>query len=267
MAQANTPAVEELETENPDVEPEQGDEIDQVEGQEPAGGENEEPETFTKRFNQFQGETPEEYAKQLEDGYDNSSKEALNLKRQLDDTKRENDRLLAVVAANPDIAKQLVQPQTPTIPTTPAQGTDPALMFFRAQFEEQSQSQYNQFVDNHPELRSDTGLAQEINRRIYAYGLAVRQSENRQPSMKEAIEAAWVISGRQLNPTKDEVIQMAQKNIAGQGRRPGGRPAAPAQASTYTEEQLEVARRAFPGLNDEELEKKLNEALQSTQPS
>lgn len=266
MAEANPP-VEELEILDPDVEPEQGDEIDQVEGQEP--GENDEPDTFTKRFNQFQGESPEEYAKQLEDAYDNSSKEALNIKRQFEDIKRENDRLLSVVASNPEVARQLVQPQTPAAPVVPqapqGQG-DPALMFFREKFNQESETQYNEFVDNHPELRSDNALASEMNRRIYAYGQAVRTSENRQPSMKEAIEAAWVISGRPLNATKEEVIQMAQKSIAGQGRRSSGRPVAPNAASNYTEEQLEMARRVYPGLSDEELEKKLTESLQSTQP-
>lgn len=272
MAETNTP-VEELETETPDVEPDEGDEIEPGEAQ--GTGENEPPEdTFTKRFNQFQGESPEEYAKQLEDAYDNSSKEALNIKRQLDDTKRENDRLLSVVASNPEVARQLVQPQAPAAPQVPQgmqgiqgqQTTDPALLFYREKFNEESQSQYNEFVDNHPELRSDSALASDMNRRIYAYGQAVRTSENRQPSMKEAIEAAWVISGRPLNATKEEVIQMAQKSIAGQGRRSSGRPVAPNAASNYTEEQLEMARRVYPGLSDEELEKKLTESLQSTQP-
>lgn len=225
-------------------------------------------EAFEKRFTQFQGETPEEYIKSLEEGYNQTSKEGMRLRTELQEKDGRLNQIMAQVAQDPELARKLNLVQTGQAPS-PAQlpiSQDPAYNYFRGEFQRKMQEEYDEFVDEHPELRGDVDLQTRVNTKLAAYRQAVMQTEGRQISMREGLDAAYTMLGMPITQTNEEATRMALKNTASQTRKPAGVPQAPPRQRSFSEEQLEWARRNFPGLSDEELEKKMTEALTSTQP-
>jgi len=93
--------------------------------EEDLGDETEEEEaqpSFDRAFTQFQGETVEEYAKNLEEGYRNTSKEGLRLSATNKELEVRVNQLMAAVAKNPELAATLnaTQDNKPAAPSAAA---------------------------------------------------------------------------------------------------------------------------------------------------
>lgn len=260
MATDSTVTEEEI-LEDEDVEvAEATDETPVVEEAEEAA-EEETAQQFEKRFTQFKGETPDEYAKNLEDAYGHSTTEATRLAQQVKDLQLEKDRIMAQVANNPELAAQIMGQTAPANGQTQPVYSDPALLFARQTMEEQMTKEFNQFAEEHPEIQTNQELSKQVVENLSAISEAYRLRTGKIPTMKEGLAAAWIMAGKSLTDD-EETTRMAIKNSASQSKSPTGRPTASPEKPLFTKAQMDFARRAFPEKSNDELVTMLSEHVQ-----
>lgn len=224
---------EEVDTSDEDTE-ETDDEDDESEDDEDDSDEEDE-EPFQKRFTQFKGESPTEYLKNLEDGYAESSKEAVRLSRENKQLKETVERVNALIANSPELAQQL-QDQGVQPVATPAK--DPAISWAESQMREQWQKEYKSFADAHPEIETDPQLADELDEQLAIVRDVIFKKEKRQVGMAEGLEKAWKLLGRDTDD-KQEKIRMASKDMASSSKAPSGKKSK-APKPRFTEAQISV---------------------------
>ncbi len=190
---------------------------------------------FKQRYTQFQGESPEEYAKNLETGYDNSSKEAVKLSRENKDLKAQVDRVNALIANNPDLAAAITGTGTQApVETTPV---NPALAFAEAQMKQAFDREYKAFADNHPEIETDPKLADDLDSKLAIVRDVVWGQEKRMVGMEEGLNMAWALLGNKTD--SQENLRAAARDQASSGKAASGTRKGETK-SKFTEDQISV---------------------------
>lgn len=177
-----------------------------------------------RRFTQFKGKTLQEYTKELEEAYANSSTEAGKLVA-------ENKRLReeqAAKAGEPDDAPVVAQ--------------DPALIYAQKQLDEKMTEEYTDFVKEHPELESDTDLRAKVLEEVTVLGTAYR-SQGKILGMRQGLMAAYATLGLDLTekPSKAEKVREAVKESASNSIT--GASASVKSDDDFTEAQLDFAKK------------------------
>jgi len=250
---------DEEETSDDDVEEEESDPDDsETEDEIEEGSEGEQTPEFQKRFTQFQGETPEEYIKNLEEGHANSISEAQRLAE-------ENKRLRAQA-----------QPQE-TDKETPAQTatSDPMASAYIAK---QIEADFQEFAEKHSEI-NDQAVQNEILDHLTVYADAYEKQHGIRPTMKQGLEKAWVMSGRPLESKpkkvdkeqqrKEEVL-VAAKQQASTSKVNSKKSRPKSGGKAYSQRTLDTARAMDPdlrGKSDAEVTTALAKAEKETAPS
>lgn len=199
---------------------------------------SEESETFDKRFTQFKGDDLPEYTKNLEEGYAQSTAEAQRLVKENADYKLKFDRITAAVANDPELAEKLdVGNVSP----------DPALNYARQEMERQQKTEYDGFIQEHPEIETDPALGEKVLKRVTTISKAVYDDEGRMLGMGEALTMAWSSLG--LGNNTEETTRMAAKNVAAQSRTASSKK--PTPKSEFTPAQLDYAKKM--GLSEKDL--------------
>lgn len=200
--------------------------------------------TFTKRFTQFKGDSPEEYLKNLEEGYYNSSSEAMRLNNEVKDLKAKVEQVAGLIANNPELAEQLNLPQD-----QPAVDKDPAIRYAETKMQEEMKNEYEAFVALHPEIESDPGLQERMTKRLAVLAKTVQEEEGRYLGMGEGLELAWTSLGMAQQDKKEE-IRMKAKDVAASTKTAKGGTKKVVK-SEFTPAQLEMAEKL--GLNEQQL--------------
>lgn len=199
---------------------------------------SDESETFDKRFTQFKGDDLPEYAKNLEEGYAQSTAEAQRLVKENADYKLKIDRITAAVANDPELAERLnVSNDSP----------DPALNYARQEMVAKQKTEYDGFLQEHPEVETDPALGERLLKRVTTISKAVYDDEGRMLGMGEALGMAWSSLG--LGNNQEETTRMAAKNVAAQSRTASSKK--PTPKSEFTPAQLDFAQKM--GLSEKEL--------------
>lgn len=172
--------------------------------------EEEEAPEFTKAFTQIKGDTPEEYAKNLEEAYRKSSQNGKLTAKQAKESQARIDQIVAIVAKNPELAKLISEDASegeiaPTV--------DPALLQARQNMEEKMESDYNSFVEKHPELGSDPDLQEKVLAEVTIFGDAARKNGKILP-MDEALRKAWISLGLDKEDSKETVTVKAKETAS-----------------------------------------------------
>lgn len=209
--------------------------------------EEEDAAEFKRRFNQFEGETLEEYVQKLEDAYANSSTEGQRNSKEAKEAKAQLDKVLSAVANNPELAKALQEDAA----NAPEQKEDPALAYARQQMEADYARDWQSFVTLHPEVADDKALQQELIEELDIIGDAAER-RGRQLSMEEGLKKAWISLGKDVADKKEDVVnktkQQASKSAPG-----ASKPKDKSDKTEFTKEQLDVAKRM--GVTPEQLAK------------
>jgi hypothetical protein len=200
---------------------------------------------FKPRFTQFKGDDPVEYAQNLEQAYDNSSKEAVRLNQELQGLKASVDGILSKVATNPDYAEQLANDIAPQ----PQSGiTDPTQAWAASRMQEELTREYKEFAEEHPELESDPALAEKVREELATFAEVTWQKSHRLLGMKEGLNKAWVSLGL---ATGTSAVGLAAKEAAGQAKTTSVKKDVP--KTSITDAQLSVGRKMFPNKSVEEV--------------
>lgn len=244
---------EDVETPQGEDEPTDGDDS-QEEAEEPVADEDESPEdaekdeedespeSFVKEFPNIKGDTPEEYAKNLEIAYQNSTAEAMRLKNELQ-------------PAPPAIP----EPETPVAeeqPPTPS--TDPASLYVKQQMDKQIDEAYSDFRKEYSQVE-ELGNYQQFTKTVATVSKTIYESEGRLVDPREAYDAAAAILKWQKTsePNDKEKLGMALKQNGAASKSTSASGAKPAVRSKVTDAMIKTARNTGATGTDDEIRKEL----------
>jgi len=222
---------EELDTNEDETNDEATDESDDSEGEEDS-----EEQTFERRYKQFKGETLEEYVKNLEEGYSNSSAEAVRMNREL---KRLREEKLSTIANTDTDDKE-----------EPKKQEDPALIYARQKMEEDAQKDYKSFSKLHPEIdetsdQFDESLFEEFDKEAgYARDYLYRTT-GKIPTLMDAMKRAWAVMDLETE-SNEEKLAMSAKS-AGSGTKAKG-TAKEQPKPKFSDAQIENVKKMDPKL-------------------
>lgn len=246
---------EDVETPQGEDEPAEGDDSEE-EAEEPVADEDESPEdaeqnveeetqqTFVKEFPNIKGDTPEEYAKNLEIAYQNSTAEAMRLKNEL-------------------------QPAPPAIPETPEPPvaeepqqqqsiTDPTSLFVKQQMDREIDKAYSDFRKEYSQVE-DMGNYQQFTRTVATVSKTIFETEGRLVDPREAYDAAAAILKWEKTsvPTDKEKLGMALKQNGAASKSTSASAGKQVTRSKVTDEMIKANQKMYPGKSVEEIRKEL----------
>lgn len=193
---------------------------------------------YKPRLKQFFDKDGKPDLKKLEDGYVNSSKEAVRLNSELKATKdaltESNGNFANLAKAikknDPDLAKKIFDGDTlkelDKKADTPA-AKDPFTRDYEAKVRKQNRQEYDDFVEQNPEAVTDPDKADKIGKFLKRFGRDYQEDNDGEfPSMKEALEAAYRYYGWDVQKAKTEKVRSAAKKTAANRSSGGGKKVA-----------------------------------------
>lgn len=230
----------------PDDEPD--DPVDEPAADEPDNPD--EPAAFVKEFPNIKGDTPEEYAKNLEISYRNSTGEALRLKDELDKN----------------------QPAPPVAPPTqpPAEGASPAPksaaeLYADKQLNKEITAAYDVVKENYPQVSEPDKYAQ-FTAKVAVFSRTILETENRLADPSELYDMATTSLGWKKKdddaPLDDkDKLAMAAKDSAASSKTTSGPTPPKPKTPKVSEAQLKLNRKMYPGKTDKEIIEELTPYL------
>lgn len=155
------------------------------------------------RFSQFKGKegTAEEYIKNLEDGYLNSSQEAIKIKDERDGFERQVNAIKAAAGKDPEFGEKLLSllKDNGSNDDDSGFGDDKATQTSKNPFLVNAETEWNQsneksikeFVDANPEVLTDPKINADVKRWTKVYTREVYESEGRLITTGEAMKMAY----------------------------------------------------------------------------
>ncbi len=231
---------EEDESTDTDEDEDDSEEAGEEDGQTDDQAEEEETPTFVKQFPNIKGDTPEEYAKNLEAAYNNSTAEALRLKQLAEaktDTGEEEDK------------------------QAPIDTSDVTSLYAKQKMDEEIQSAYADFSKKYSQV-NDANEYSRFTNEVAILSNTILQSQKRLASPTELYQKAAIILGWQPEDTttKAEKVAAAAKNGAATSKTSSATK--PVSKSKVTDEMITVNRKMYPGKSDTEIRKELEEHVQ-----
>ena len=184
------------------------------------------------RLSQFKGEkgTSEEYIKNLEDGYLNSSQEALKIKDERDGYERQVNAIKAAAGKDPEFGEKLLSLLKDSGGTggDDAQGdggfgddkatqssNNPFLVHAETEWNQKNENSIKEFVDANPEVLTDPKINAEVKRWARVYTREVYESEKRLMTTGEAMQMAYKQLGYEdKRNSQQDLVNGMKKNAA-----------------------------------------------------
>lgn len=230
---------------------EEAPEESEVEEEKPA--ETEEESTFTKQFQNLKGDSWEEYGQELEKAYQNSTAEAIRLKKQLDDNAQLVERARALLENSEAKPEDKAQFDISSLPE---------IQMLRAEQQSKTVEAFDAFAKKYPQARDFIGTQEgldkfgQVSQKVSEAFMALHGRIPTYPELfeKTAQQFDWQPSDK--NAKKDAAI----KESAVEGNTTNSAPK-PKPKTNITEAQLEMARKFFPDKKDSELVKELSQTI------
>lgn len=247
-------STEEEDDDTDDSEEDSDEEDDSEEDEEDGKDKKPSDSDYQPRLKQFIKDDGKYDLEKIEKSYIESGKQAVQLDKDLKEIRSNYGELLGAIKGNPDIAeklfgkegaKQLLEndniPKGGSPSTGSGQQVDisshPLLKHLEAQLNAQSKSEYNKFVEDHPEAVTDPTKARQIGEFLQFYGpFYSSQNDGQIAPMKEALEAAYRHYGWDLEVKGKEDLATAAKKTAATRRTPSAKRAATKKEVTQSEQ-------------------------------
>ena len=184
------------------------------------------------RLSQFKGEkgTSEEYIKNLEDGYLNSSQEALRIKDERDGFERQVSAIKAAAGKDPEFGEKLLGllKDSGGASGDDSQGdggfgddkatqssNNPFLVNAETEWNQKNEASIKEFVDANPEVLTDPKINAEVKRWARVYTREVYDSEKRLMTTGEAMQMAYKQLGYDdKRNSQQDLVNGMKKNAA-----------------------------------------------------
>ena len=224
-------------------------ESDDDEGDDPKPDDKKTPKS--RKFSQFAGDgTDEAYLNNLENGYKNSSAEAIRLKGELDQATGRNDAIMRAIAADPELAKRLNDVVNKggsgggsDSSKNPADsGIDnPFVKSLENEWKEKSTQEIQEIIDANPELTSDEQLSENVKHYMNLFSTDHYNRTGKLMSGGEAMKKAMDFLGIQDKRQKQDLANGAKKNLTSPRSR-GKAKKSSGSKPTFTPAQLAMAQ-------------------------
>lgn len=206
--------------------------------------------TLTKPYDWLKGENPEDWVKELKTAYDNSTSGALTLKKERDDALKIVEEAKKIIASG---GKEESKDETPS--SFDLSGV-PEIQWVRGLQQKQIEEAYDSFAKEYPQAREPANI-QKVQEAVPGLGQALEKALGRQPTYQEIFDGA----AKLLNWQPDRSAEQAKKDA--KIKETSASSAVQSSSKTVsrtkiTEEQLEVARKLFPGQSDADIVKDLS---------
>lgn len=203
--------------------------------EEPEEAEEEETPSFVKEFPHIKGDTPEEYAKNLEEAYKNSTTEALRLKGLAErSTETEED-------------------------TPPVDSSDPTSLYIKQKMDEEMATAYTSFQKKYPQAAPGTPEFDTFVREVDFLSRTILSSQGRLAPPAELYQKAAVILGWEADKVDDkDKLSAALKDSAASSRTTTSTKKAP--KSKVTDAEIAIAKKTWAaGKSDADIRAELEQ--------
>lgn len=209
---------------------------DTEEVEEEADDQGAEAESFVKEFPNIKGDTPEEYARNLEKAYQNSTKEALRLKG---------------LQEAPKITSTEDEGEADQKTTTPLE------LWAQQELNKKITKAYTNFSKEYPQVEEKADY-DKFTRRVSALSKTILSDEGRleEPATLYRMAAASLGWKSEGEPTEKEKLGMALKE-KGASSKPGASGAKPSTKSKVTDGMIKASKMMYPGKTDAEIREEL----------
>lgn len=224
------------ETEETTEETEETDEEAQADSEETTEDSKEEPApSFVKEFPHIKGDTPEEYAKYLEEAYKNSTEEAIRLKK--------------LSEAGEPTKKEADEESTT--------GSDPLTLWAKQNLDKEIHDAYADFKKAYPQVIDEAEYT-KFTRKVSILSKTIMEDEGRLAPPSELYSTAAILLGWQSENTVDskDKLNMALKDKAATGKTTSASKPTPSK-SKVTDQIVAVNRAMYPDKTDAEIRKEL----------
>ena len=189
--------------------------------------------SFVKEFPNIKGDTPEEYAKNLEEAYKNSTGEALRLK---------------------ELVSKGVSKEDEEEKPVPGSYLE---MYAQQQLDNDIQSSYAKFSIDYPQVKDDAEYG-KFTKTVETLTNTIMGSENRVAPPSELYIKAAIILGweKQSVPTEKEKLAMALKDKTATSKTSSS-GAKGSTKSKVTDQMIAVNRAMYPGKTDAQIREEL----------
>lgn len=200
------------------------------ETEEASKDETEEP-SFVKQFPQIKGDTPEEYAKNLEKAYENSTAEAMRLRKPPDTETEKTEEVLE------------------------APNTDITSLYAKQKMDEEITQAWTAFQKQYPQVTDQTEY-DNFTRTVAELSNTILQSQKRLATPEELYrKAAGILEWTPEEVTKEDKLKTAVKDAAASSKSSTGTKGKP--VSKVTDAMLAANRKMYPGKSDQEIREEL----------
>lgn len=198
-----------------------------------------EPPAFVKEFPNIKGDTPEEYAKNLEIAYGKSYEEIKRIKD---------------AAKPPSTTADPPEDEEPV----PANLT-PSDLYIKQKLDKEIAEAWTDFKKDYDQITDETEL-DKFRRRVTTLSKAIIQDEGRLAEPAEVYNTAAISLGwkKTSEPTEEEALKMRLKDKAANSRT-SSNTAKPPKSPKISEAEMAVNRKMYPGKSDAEIIKELEE--------
>lgn len=233
-----------------------GDDADEDEDEDDAeSGDKKDPKS-DRKFSQFKGDgTDKAYISNLEDGYKNSSAEAIRIKGELETVSGRLDSLLRVVTANPEISKALNAALQGDDKGAGGSGSgsdagkssevidDPFVKSLHAEWQEKAEQEIQTIIDANPELITDEPLGKRVQHWMSVFSEEYRKENNgKLMGGGDAMLAAMKYLGIEDRRQKQDLAQGAKKDLTPPRSRGNKAKKSGGQKPTFSADQLAMAK-------------------------
>lgn len=193
------------------------------------------PPSFVKEFPHIKGDTPEEYARNLEIAYGHSFGELKRIREE---------------AKAPETTKKVPEGED-------EDSSDPLALWAKQKLDEEINDAFTDFKKTYPQVEEDTAYAKFVNE-VTILSQTIQNSQKRLAPPKELYAKAAVILGWEPEGKVDskDKLDMALKDKASSSKSSSAPKSAPSK-SKVTDQMVAVNRMMYPGKTDTEIRKEL----------
>lgn len=206
---------------------------------------DEDAQTFTKKYQNIKGDTPEEYYKNLEVALDNSTGEFHKLRER----EKENAKIV-------EQAKRIIAEGKSDDKDAKAEfdlDAHPTIQRLKAREQTEINEAFAKFKEDYPQV-ADVEDFKRFEIAVAHSGNLIRDLEGREPSLDEMFDKA----AENLGWKEVDKVALATKN-AGSSSKTNSATKSTSSQSKVSDAQVKVARGLFPGKSDTEIRKELEE--------
>ena len=206
-----------------------------------------------RKYSQFKGDGSDKaYIGNLEEGYKNSSAEAIRLKGELDQSTGKLDSLLRVVANNPELSAALNK----ALGEDKGSGSNnkssdddenfdlsnPFVKNLQTEWQEKSEKEIQDFIDANPEVETDPQIKADVQHYMRLFSTDYHEKTGKLMSGGEAMAKAYKYLGLEDKRGKQELAAGAKKNLTPPRSRGNKAKKSGGQSPQFTADQIAMAK-------------------------